>query len=447
MRRFTPLLLILLTLPATVFGVERFPPPEFTTGYQQPHPTVPGARGEWFAALDVFVLLVALSLAAYLVLKKRSRRGAFVLMLCSLAYFGFYRHGCICPVGSIQNVAMTIWHHEYALPLLVGIFFAVPLVFALFFGRVFCAAVCPLGAAQDVVLLKPAKVPAWLAYPLELLPYLYLGAAVLFAATSSYFLICRFDPFVGFFRFSGDLGMLIFGAAILALATVIGRPYCRFLCPYGAVLRLLAPLAKWRVTITLDECIHCRLCEEACPYGAIKQPTTDTPKREQATGRRQLALLLVLLPLLLIFGGWLGGQSSGAFSRLDAQVRLADRIWLENHGQVAKTPKSLLAPLFGLHETEADQQQASDAFRNSDQSAETLFQQAAATRTRFRTGGWLFGGWIGLVIGVGLIGLSIRRQRTDYEADPATCLACGRCYQYCPREHAQRKQPRKGALN
>jgi ferredoxin len=50
-------------------------------------------------------------------------------------------------------------------------------------------------------------------------------------------------------------------------------------------------------------------------------------------------------------------------------------------------------------------------------------------------GGWIVGGFVGLVIGLKLIGLSIRRKRTDYEADRASCLACGRCFKYCPREH------------
>lgn len=417
------------------FGEERFPPPEFTTGYQLPHTAAPAARAAWLAGLDVLLLFIALSLAAYLVLKKRSRVGVFALMLGSLAYFGFYRQGCVCAVGSLQNVAMALGQHQYALPLVVGIFFLLPLIFALFFGRVFCAAVCPLGAAQDVVLLNAKKVPAWLAYPLELLPYLYLGAAVLFAATGSYFLICRFDPFVAFFRFDGEPGMFIFGAAILALATVVARPYCRFLCPYGALLRLLAPLAKWRVSIYPDKCVQCRLCEEACPVGAIRKPAG--ANEALGTDRRQLALLLGLLPLLLLAGGWLGAQSDGVLARLDAQVRLADQLWLENHGKSPAPARIALAPLFGVYQSDADVKNAGSAFRNSGQSAEQLFRQAAAIRAQYRTGSALFGAWFGLLLGISLLNVSLTRRRTDYQPDPASCLSCARCYQYCPREHAR----------
>lgn len=434
-RRVLFLLLILTTLPATIFGEERFPPPEFTTGYQLPTTKVPGPHADWFGYLDIAVLLVALSLASYLALKKRSRHGVFALMLASLAYFGFYRHGCVCPVGAIQNVAMAVCQHTYALPLIIGLFFLLPLVFALFFGRVFCAAVCPLGAAQDVMLLKPLRVPAWLAAPLALLPHLYLGVTVLFAATGSYFLICRFDPFVAFFRFDGSPGMLIFGGAMLLLATVVGRPYCRFLCPYGALLRLVSPLAKWRVAITPDKCIQCRLCEGACPFGAIKPPTEPTIGANPAPARRQLAFLLLLLPVLVFAGGWMGARSSGSMVRLNADVRLADQLWLENQGKSPTQVRFALAPLFGISQDAADLKYASDTFRNSGNSLDDLFRNATKIRKQFRLGGWLLGGWIGLVIGLSLIRFSLKRRRTDYEPDPASCFSCGRCYRACPREH------------
>jgi polyferredoxin len=52
-------------------------------------------------------------------------------------------------------------------PLVVLAFFALPLAFTLFFGRTFCGAVCPIWAIQDVVLLRPVRVPGWLAGPLQ----------------------------------------------------------------------------------------------------------------------------------------------------------------------------------------------------------------------------------------------------------------------------------------
>jgi len=80
---------------------QRFPKPEFDTGYQQPHTTAPSPRFLLLEYLDVFVLLAVLSLVTWFVLKKRSRQGVFWTSVFSLLYFGFYREGCICSIRSI----------------------------------------------------------------------------------------------------------------------------------------------------------------------------------------------------------------------------------------------------------------------------------------------------------------------------------------------------------
>lgn len=410
---------LLLILPALAFGEERFPPPEFESDYRPPVEQHPAARAEWLAWLDIAVLAGALALVAYLALKRRSRRGLFALTAFSIAYFGFFRQGCVCPVGSIQNVALAIGQPDYALPIAVGAFFLLPLVAALFVGRVFCAGVCPLGAAQDMVLLKPLKVPTWLEQALGVLPYIYLSAAVLFAATGSGFLICRYDPFISIYRLSGMPLLLGVTAGMLALGTVVGRPYCRFLCPYGVLLRWLAPFARWRVSVAPKTCVQCHLCKDACPFGAIRVPTTAENPGGRREGKGRLALYLVLLPVLLAAGGALGYFGGAALSVHHTTVRVANRVWLEEHGK-AQGATTL----------------ESDAFHRQGTPLDELLRDAAAIRRQFNIGGLLLGGWIGLVIGLKLVFLSIRRRRTDYEADPAACLACGRCYRFCPEEGA-----------
>lgn len=267
------MLVVLLLAGGHAWAVQRFPPPDFESGYRLPDMLQPAARAGWLAALDVGLLLVALSAAAWLALRRRSRRGIAILSVLSLAYFGFYRAGCICPVGSLQHVALSLADSSYILPLSVAVFFVLPLAFALLFGRVFCGGVCPLGAMQDVVLIKPVKLPEWAARALSVGPFVYLGLAVLYAATGTGFIICRYDPFVSFFRLSGPLNMLIFGGVVLAVAAFIGRPYCRFLCPYGALLGFVSRWSWRKVSTTPDECIVCGLCENACPFGAIVPPT------------------------------------------------------------------------------------------------------------------------------------------------------------------------------
>jgi len=261
-----------LAAAAPAEAIERFPPPDFESGHTLPEMTQPSARAGRLAALDVAVLIAALSLAAWFLLRLRSRRLMVALSVFSLAYFGFYRGGCVCPIGAIQNVALGLADAGYVLPLSVVAFFVLPLVFALLFGRVFCGGVCPLGAMQDLLLLRPVKVPAWLGHALRPLPFIYLGLAVLLAATNSMFVICTYDPFVSFFRLSGRVEMLVAGGVVLVISMFVMRPYCRFLCPYGALLGLLSRVAWRGVRTTPDECIVCRLCQDACPVGAINGP-------------------------------------------------------------------------------------------------------------------------------------------------------------------------------
>lgn len=394
------------------------PTPEFAD-HAIPISVPPAPEGMGWEWLNVLLLLVALALASYFALVSRSRRGLYLLAVASLVWFGFVRGGCVCPIGAIQNVAYALTDGGYAIPATVVLVFALPLIFTLFFGRTFCAAVCPLGAIQEVVAVRSVRVPTWLDHALGLIPFIYLGVAVILAISGAAFVICRYDPFVAIFRLSGDVNMLIFGACLLFLGLFVGRPYCRYLCPYGAILGVLSRFAKWHTTIAPQECIQCRLCEDACPYGAIQEPALPLAPQAKPAARRRLAVLLLATPFMIVASFGLGRLLAVPLSRMDPQVRLAERVRLEETGQVTGTTD------------------ASEAFRGTGQPVSELYEDEAQRRERFRTlGGWL-GAWTGLVIGFKLVSLSIRRRRTDYQPDRARCVSCGRCYWYCPGEQVR----------
>ena len=102
------LLLCCLPLCSQALGIERFPPPDFEEDYQMPLPQQPAPVPLWREYGDVGVLFLALLAATVLALKWRSRTGMVWLCLFSLAYFGFFRKGCVCSVGSLQNVALGL---------------------------------------------------------------------------------------------------------------------------------------------------------------------------------------------------------------------------------------------------------------------------------------------------------------------------------------------------
>ena len=238
----------------------------------------------------------------------------------------------------------------------------------------------------------------------------------------SSFVICKYDPYVAIFRRNGNLNILILGGILLLIGFFIGRPYCRFLCPYGVILRQLSRLSKWRVKITPTDCNQCRLCEDACPYGAIQAPVPSWPETTYKVDKKRLAILLVLLPFLIVLGAWIGNSLAPLAARTHPTVALAERIWTEENQEIEETTD------------------ASQFFRASGETIASLYGHAAAIRARFEKGGWFFGGFLGLIFGGKLILLSLRPRQKDYEAERAGCVSCGRCFKYCPKEQEYRLQ-------
>ena len=212
---------IVFFLAPAAQAAQRFPQPQFDTGHTVPqavHPAFVELVPPW---ADVLILAAALAVSVWLVRTVRSRRWILAFSLVCLAWFGFVKHGCICPVGSVQNVAVATWTGG-GLPWFVAAIFALPLLTALLYGRVFCAAVCPLGAMQDLFIIRPLRVPRALDAVLRLVPLAVLSVGLVYAVNGAGYVICRTDPFVGFFRRSAPLPMLLTGLAVLLLGMQAG---------------------------------------------------------------------------------------------------------------------------------------------------------------------------------------------------------------------------------
>lgn len=396
----------------SVSAQQRFPRPDFESDYEAPSILSPEPKSSSMEIFDVVVLFIVLSLASWFAIKNRSRSGILYLSVFTLIYFGFYRDGCICSIGAIQNVALSLADPAYAISITALAFFVLPLIFALFTGRVFCAGACPLGAIQDLVTFKPMSLPSGVRKALSLIPYIYLGLSILYAVTKTDFIICRYDPFVGIFRMDATFQMFVLGGSFLILGMFISRPYCRFLCPYGVLLSWMSSFSKWHLSITPSECIDCKLCENSCPIDAINTPLEEPVSTKGDT--RRFLIYALLLPLWIVLGGYIGAKSHVFLSKANSTVNLAET--LINNPELKKDPDHI------------DIQ----TFLTSGKTMDTLVEEARVIRMQFYHGGWWLGGFLGLAFGLVLTGKTLFRQKKDYEPDKGNCVSCGRCMNFCP---------------
>lgn len=405
--------LILLTGQSNILAQDRFPRPEFESGYEYHENTFPAPRAPFMEYLDVVILVLALSVTSWLAVKKRSRTGLILMSVFSLAYFGFYRLGCICSVGSVQNVSLALFNDSYAIPVTALLFFLIPLLFALLYGRVFCAGVCPLGAIQELTGIKPLNLPKGVEIVFAAVPFAYLALAITFSATNSQFIICRYDPFIGLFRLDAPYTMVVFGGLLLFAGVFINRPYCRFLCPYGVLLNIFSRFAGKHLSITPSSCTNCRLCENACPYNAIL-PVAQNVKTVPNEERNRLITYVILVPVFAITGALIMKSMSPVLAGIDQNVRLAREIRLEAETGTPALSKDAVA------------------FKESGLTEQMLFEQEASLYGKFDSSTPWAGMFLGASLGFGLISLTVRKKRDKYEPDKGKCFSCGRCFKFCP---------------
>ncbi|MDR1713713.1 MAG: 4Fe-4S binding protein [Coriobacteriales bacterium] len=182
-----------------------------------------------------------------------------------------------CPIGALQS---SLAAADHKLPLyIVG----TVLAFGALFGRTICGWLCPFGLIQELLdkipLPKLAK-GAW-SRTLSRLKYLILALTVIILPT-----VLASPTFCAWLCPAGTLeaglpiiaanpairaslgGQFVFKASLLALfvlaSAVIYRPFCRFLCPLGALYSFFNRFALLRYRVDPARCTHCGVCSETC---------------------------------------------------------------------------------------------------------------------------------------------------------------------------------------
>lgn len=189
-----------------------------------------------------------------------------------------------CPIGSLQAVTGSA---DYKFSFyIVGIL----IFFGSIFGRFICGWLCPFGLVQDLLYKIPffqkrKNMPGHKV--LLKLKYIIFMVFVIVLPISATNIVGMGDPW--FCKYICPSGTLMAGLPLVAmneplqnavgglfswkvtlliiiviLATWFYRPFCKYLCPLGAVYSVFNPIALYRYRVNESTCTKCGKCQKVC---------------------------------------------------------------------------------------------------------------------------------------------------------------------------------------
>ncbi len=202
-----------------------------------------------------------------------------------------------CPIGSLQAI---LGSNTYRISLYVSGMLA---LFGVFFGRLVCGFLCPFGLVQDLLYkipfpIKKKNLPAH--NQLKYLRYVILAVFVilltslihdvtgtgipwfcewicpsgtLLAGVPLMILNPEFREAIGF-QFFWKMGILL---VIMLGSVAYYRPFCKYLCPLGAIYGVFNPVSTYRLVIDKEKCVNCGSCQKACLMDIRTNQTPNSP--------------------------------------------------------------------------------------------------------------------------------------------------------------------------
>lgn len=222
------------------------------------------------------------------------------------------------------------------------------LAVSLLLRRSFCSWVCPVATLSECswktgfkLFRRNLKTPHWPDVGLRTVKYLlllfFVYSIVLVMSPSALQRFIESDyhkvadvRLLDFFLHLSPVALgVILGLLVLSVA--LRNPFCRYLCPYGALLGLAAKLSPVRVTRDREHCVSCGVCSQVCPSSIDVMHTQSVNSAEcigcwrcvshcrvqgalsmRVAGRLALpGIVFALLVVLLFWGGSLVGKLGG----------------------------------------------------------------------------------------------------------------------------------------
>ncbi|MGI2142024.1 4Fe-4S binding protein [Shewanella baltica] len=190
-------------------------------------------------------------------------------------------------------VSLNLWDQTHPA---AAVMLAAVLLTGLLCKRAFCGWACPLGLAGEYLyafrkrfIKSELTPPAWLDWPLRMLKYLLLlglcyivigmpAQSIPNYLDGNYHKIA--DLKMALFFLTPSLITLLVFTLILALAAWRRQGFCRYLCPYGAMLGILSFASPLKIRRDTQHCLieakgmKCDKCTRACPANIIVHTKT-----------------------------------------------------------------------------------------------------------------------------------------------------------------------------
>lgn len=184
----------------------------------------------------------------------------------------------ICPFGGVVSIYNLISTgvlvkkiHESSVVLMAIVFIS-----ALMLGPLFCGWICPFGTFQEWFSTIGRKIfkkryNTFIPYKfdryLRFLRYGVLIWVLIMTAWSGKIIFADYDPYYALFQFwTGEVAITAFISlfVVLLLSLFVERPFCKYACPYGAVLGLFNLIRIFPLRRNASTCINCSKCDKAC---------------------------------------------------------------------------------------------------------------------------------------------------------------------------------------